>query len=223
MTAGAGIARAASSGNVGLAEALSPAEVLHVQVDLPSGRRVGVPMYVRDELRWSGELPGSFDAVPNKEAFTLEGRPMYPELLVVRLLERAGWTAAWRKNWGGTDYWRNIREPIIPAPIPAAIIEQVSRQAGHAIPWDIIAWRGREIRLLVSRVDSGRRVSAYLASWLDAALRMGIPLGCFAIVEHRAERPSRRGQSRPFAGRRRAIEGVPDSVRDGVRLGGHAS
>jgi hypothetical protein len=219
MTVGAGIARTASSGNPSLAEALSPAEILHVQVDLPSGRRVSVPTYVRDELRWSGELSSSFDAVPNKEAFTLDGTPMYPELLVVRLLEQAGWTAAWRKNWGGTAYWRDIREPITPAPIPAAIIEQVSRQAGHAIPWDIVAWRGREIRLLVSRVDSGRRVSAYLASWLDAALRMGIPLGCFAIVEHRAESRSRPGQPRPFAGRRRAIEGV----RDGVRLGGQAS
>jgi hypothetical protein len=211
MTAGAGIARTASSGHPSLAEALSPAEILHVQVDLPSGRRVSVPAYVRDERRWSGELPSSFDAVPNKEAFTLDGTPMYPELLVVRLLEQAGWTAAWRKNWGGTAYWRDIREPITPAAIPAAIIEQVSRQAGHAIPWDIVAWGG----LLVSRVDSRQRVSAYLASWLDAALRMGIPLGCFAIVEHRAETRPRAGQPRPFAGRRRAI--------DGVRPGGHAS
>jgi hypothetical protein len=112
--------------------------------------------------------------------------------LIVHLLEQAGWGAAWRKNWGGTAYWRAIRDPITPPPLPLAILEQVSRQAGHDTPWDIIAWRGRELRLLVCRTDEGQRVGAYLANWLDAALRMGIPLGCFAIVQLRLERLPRR-------------------------------
>jgi hypothetical protein len=192
----------------GLAEALSPVEVQQVEVDLPSRSRVTVPVYVRDEIRWHGPLPALFGTVPNKQAFSVDSQPMYPELLVVRLLERAGWEAAWRKNWGGIAYWRDIREPIVPPPLVTAIIEQVSRQAGHALPWDIVAWRGREIRLLVSRVEPGQRVSAYLASWLDAALRMGIPLGCFAIVEHRAESLARSSRPRPFASRRRAGEDV---------------
>ena len=110
----------------------------------------------------------------------------------MHLLERAGWGAAWRKNWGGTAYWRAIRDPVTPPPLALAILEQVSRQAGHDTPWDIIAWRGRELRLLVCRTDEGQRVGAYLANWLDAALRMGIPLGCFAIVQLRLERLPRR-------------------------------
>jgi hypothetical protein len=28
-----------------------------------------------------------------------------------------------------------------------------------------------------------------MADWLDTALRMGLPLGCFAVVEHQAPRP----------------------------------
>jgi hypothetical protein len=32
-----------------------------------------------------------------------------------------------------------------------------------------------------------------MADWLEAALRMGIPLGCFALVEHHSvTRPARR-------------------------------
>ena len=197
------------TGKSGLAEALDPADIEQVEVDLPSRSRVRVPVYVRDELRWRGSLPATFGAVPNKEAFSFEGAPTYPELLVVRLLEQAGWGAAWRKNWGGIAYWRDVREIVEPPALATAIIDQVSRQAGHAPPWDIVAWRGREVRLLVSRLDSGKRVSAYQASWLDAALRMGIPLGCFAIVEHRAESVSRSARPRPFAGRRRASEDVP--------------
>ena len=175
-----------------LAVALAPTDILEAAVDLPSRSRVLVPIYVRREERWTGPVPATFGSVPNKEAYAFEGAPTYPELLVVKLLERGGWGAAWRKTWGGDAYWRDIRDPVSPPPLALSIIEQVSRQAGHGAPWDIVAWRDRELRLLVSRVGSGQRVSAYLANWLDAALRMGIPLGCFAIVEHRTERAKRR-------------------------------
>jgi hypothetical protein len=193
MTASAAGTRPIAATAFSLADALDASEVQSVFVDLPSSRaRVEVPAFVRPETRWKGPLPSTFGSVPNKPAFTFDKAPIYPELLVVKLLERGGWNAAWRKNWGGVAYWRDIREPIALPPLPLTILDQVSRQAGHDVPWDIVAWRGRELRLLVSRVDGGQRVSAYLANWLDAALRMGIPLGCFAIVEHRAERLPRR-------------------------------
>lgn len=177
-----------------LADALAPSDRTLMAVDLPPPRgQVAVPTYRRKEMRWKGELPTTFGSVPNKVALTFDGAPIYPELLIVQLLERSGWSAAWRKNWGGTAFWRDIRDPVTLPALPLAILEQVSRQAGHETPWDILAWRGRELRLLVSRTDEGQRVGAYLANWLDAALRMGIPLACFAIVEFRLERlPLRR-------------------------------
>jgi hypothetical protein len=172
-----------------LAEALGAVAIERVAGVLPSsGRAVTVPGYVRRERVWRGELPPNFGAVPNKLAFTHDGTARYPELIVVQLLEAAGWEAAWRKNWKTEAYWREIGVEVEPSPLALAIIEQVSRQAGHAPPWDIVAWRGRELRLLTSRTGGGQRMGAYLASWLDAALRMGIPLGCFAIVEHRSDR-----------------------------------
>ena len=176
-----------------MAAALGATEVLQVPVDLPSSRaRVQLPVYVRRELRWRDPLPANFGSVPNKQAIAFAGAPTYPELVIVQLLERSGWEAAWRKNWGGLAYWRGIREPIDPPALPLSILEQVSRQAGHDSPWDVVAWRGRELRLFVSRGDGSQRVSAYVANWLDAALRMGIPLGCFGIVEHHLERIPRR-------------------------------
>ena len=176
-----------------MADALAPTDVLQVSVDMPSSRGpVQLPVYVRRELRWRDALPATFGAVPNKQAIAFDGAPSYPELVVVQLLERAGWSAAWRKNWGGLAYWRAIREPVELPALTLSILAQVSRQAGHDSPWDVVAWRGRELRLLVSRSDSGQRVSAYVANWLDAALRMGIPLGCFGIVEHHIERIPRR-------------------------------
>jgi hypothetical protein len=177
-----------------LAAALGASDSQFVTVDRPMPRgQARVTVYVRDEIAWTGPMPEGFGSVPNKAALVLDGEPTYPELLVVRLLERAGWSAAWRKNWGGLAYWRDIREPISPPPMVLSIMEQVSRQAGHLTPWDIVAWRGRQVRFLVSRTHDGHPVGAYLANWMDAALRMGVPATCFAVVQHvTARRPRRR-------------------------------
>lgn len=176
-----------------LATALGASESLIVTVDRPWPRgQAHVAVHVRQEVAWTRAFPPGFPTIPNKTAFVLDGAPAYPELLIVQLLERAGWSAAWRKNFGGLDYWRDIREPIAPPPVVLSIVEQVSRQAGHLTPWDIVAWRGRQVRFLVSRTHDGQPVGAYLANWMDAALRMGVPSACFAVVQQLAKHTPRR-------------------------------
>lgn len=153
--------------------------------------QVEVQGYVRREHLWSGELPPTFGVVPNKVPYAIDGAPLYPELVIVRLLEAAGWTAAWRKTWNGVAYWRDIREPVeLPGAIADAL-EQVSANTGNAGQWDVVAWRGRQLRLITSRQAGGQLVSAYQARWLGTAMRMGLPIGCFAVVEHRVHRAPR--------------------------------
>lgn len=180
-----------------LAEALAASSIESIAGVLPSsGRAVAVAGYLRREVAWRGELPANFGAIPNKPAFAHGGTALYPELIVVHLLEAAGWGAAWHKKWKTEAFWRDIGVEVEPSALALAIIEQVSRQAGHAAPWDIVAWRGRELRLLTSYTGGGKPMGAYHASWLDAALRMGIPLGCFAIVDHHSDQPRRRSAAR---------------------------
>ena len=172
-----------------MAAALGAATVEQATAILPSTRRaVQVPVYIRHETHWTDEAPRGLGAIPNKTVYELDGAPIYPELLVVRLLERAGWGAAWRKTWNGVAYWRDLNETVEPGPLALSIIGQVTRQAGYEGSWDIVAWRDRELRLMCSRPAGGQRVSAYMADWLDAALRMGLPIGCFGVVEHEAPR-----------------------------------
>ncbi len=175
-----------------LRESLGATAVEHATAILPSTRRsVELPVFVRRESRWTAELPKEFGAIPNKPAFQLDGAPLYPELLVVRLLENAGWGAAWRKTWNGVAYWRDLNEKVEPGPLAHTIVEQIGRQAGYLGPWDIVAWRDRELRLFSSCLAGRPRVTAFMADWLDAALRLGIPIGCFAVVEHQASSPPR--------------------------------
>ena len=164
-----------------------------VTVTLPHAPgQIEIQRYIRRETVWTGELSQAFGAVPNKVPYVLDGAPHYPELLLVRLLEAAGWSAAWRKTWNGEAYWRDLREPMeLPEAITTAL-DQVSARAGHAGQWEVVAWRDRQLRLLTSRTTGGQPVSAYQAEWLSIALRMGLPIGCFAVVEHRVPRAPRR-------------------------------
>src|SRR5690606_29727269 len=71
------------------------------EVVLPDcGRTVAVPAVLRRETRWSGDLPANFRAVPGKPAVAFGGRPLYPEFVILRLLEDAGWSGVWVNNWG---------------------------------------------------------------------------------------------------------------------------
>jgi hypothetical protein len=174
-----------AKGSPSLASALGAVTVEEAAAVLPSTRRVvQVPVYPRTEVPWTDAPPREAGVIPNKRLYALDGSPIYAELLVVRLLERAGWNAAWRKTWNGVAYWRDVSEKVELGALASSIVEQVTRQAGYEGSWDIVAWRARELRLLCSRPAGGQRVTAYMADWLDAALRMGVPLGCFAVVEH---------------------------------------
>ena len=176
-----------------LADALHAHHATSIDVTLPHDRRqVSVQGYVRHEIPWQDELPAGFGIVPNKSAYTLDGAAYYPELLIVRLLEAGGWDAAWRKTWSGEAYWRALRQPVDVPEAVLSVIGQVSDHAGHTGQWDILAWRGRQLRLLSSRPADGQLVGAYQADWLSVALRMGMPLSWFTVVEHRVARPPRR-------------------------------
>jgi hypothetical protein len=170
-----------------LGMALGATSVRTIPVALQSiGRLVQVSAYLRTETQWIGPLPSTHKAVPNKPALDFEGAPLYPEFVVLRLLERDGWGAAWRKNWGGTAFWREIGEVVEPPARARSVFDQVSERAEHAGAWDILAWRGREVLFVLSKPVGNDRITAYQARWLDTALRMGVPLACFAIVEYQA-------------------------------------
>jgi len=151
-----------------------------------TGRLVEVTTFLRDEQRWAGELPAGHRAIPNKVALDFEGTPLYPEFVVVRLLERGGWGAAWRKSWGGSALWSDIGRAIEPPAWVTGIVDQVSAHTGWAGAWEIVAWRSRRVLFLQSRPVGNDRVGAYHARWLDVALTMGLPLEAFAIVEYQA-------------------------------------
>ena len=169
------------------------------RVSLPTSRReVGIRTFLRRELRWAGEVPASFRAVPNKPPLTYDGQALYPEFILLRLLERAGWSGCWVNNWRRA-FWRDIDVEVTLPPGEAAIIRQIEACAGgREGGWDVFAWKGDEVVFVESKQHSKDRLRPTQLAWLECGLQHGVPLSSFLIVEWTREPPAQAvARSRP--------------------------
>jgi hypothetical protein len=146
---------------------------------------VAVPTILRNEARWSGELPDSFRAVPNKPAIDFHGRPLYPEFVWLRLLERAGWTGAWAKNWHGHEFWSDINMPFELPKAQAGLFKYIESLTGNTRGgyWDIFAWRGDDIVFIESK-QRGKKIRPAQAVWLEKSIDFGFDVSSFLVAQY---------------------------------------
>jgi hypothetical protein len=155
---------------------------------LPGASPVLVTTVQRLEKRWPiDETPALLRAVPGKPAFDFDGTPTWVEFIVLRLLERAGWEGVWVKNFnGGRAFWRDICQPVELPAIAAARFRQIEASAGRTSGcWDVFAWKGEEVLFAESKRLRSDKLNDNQLNWLAAALRVGVPLSSFAVVEWR--------------------------------------
>ncbi len=177
----------------GLATMLNAEEVPPTIAVLPrSGRAVEVQTLRRHEIRWSAPTPASFASVPNKVPLNFEGLPAWAEIVLVRLLERSGWGAAWVKNWGGRAFWRDVKSPVELPQTQSALFQQIVTLTGaRSGCWDIVAWRNDDALFIESKQRGRDRLRPTQQIWLETALGCGVPLLAFAVVEWDTETPNR--------------------------------
>ena len=155
-----------------------------------SGCAVEVQTLRRHEIRWGAPTPESFTSVPNKAPLNFDGFPAWAEIVVVRLLERSGWGAAWVKNWGGRAFWRDVNDPVELPQTPSALFQKVEMMTGvRGGCWDVFAWRGDDVMFIKSKQRRRDRLRPTQRIWLETAMGCGVPLSAFAIVEWDAEPP----------------------------------
>src|SRR5665647_13497 len=75
--------------------------IASLQMALPSGETIQLPCCRPIFERWA--LPVSFD-FGHKPLLTYQGRPVFAELLILRLLEAHGWEGVWVSSYGGIKY-----------------------------------------------------------------------------------------------------------------------
>lgn len=98
-------------------------------VQLPrSPHTVCVSTFLRRETVWAGEVPPSFRTVPNNPPLAFEGEVLYPEFILVRLLERHGWAGVWVNTWRGGVLWRALHEPIALPTNAQALFQRIEQR-----------------------------------------------------------------------------------------------
>jgi hypothetical protein len=113
---------------------LAATECSPTRVALPTtAEPVQVRTFLRTETRWTGDLPATHNAVPNKPLFDLDGSPWCAEFVILRLLERAGWRGVWVKNFRGPrEFWTEPRIPLALPASQAALFATLERAMGAA-------------------------------------------------------------------------------------------
>jgi hypothetical protein len=136
--------------------------------------------------RWVGPPVYSLGG---KAILDVKGEPVYPELAILRLLERQGWrgvwiNAAWREFRTGLP---NQTAPVAFTEGPAAqLVQRVIKERGsYAGCPDVVAQRNGAVVLIAAkrRDRFNDRFKESQLNWIAAALDHDVPPACFLVVE----------------------------------------
>jgi hypothetical protein len=176
---------------------------LKTPIHLLSGRMVGDVAGVSLRLpRWQGE-PFVDDFGKKAGAMIeLDGEHLLPEIALVRLLERDGWSARWVNTqgakgevWKYLTHWSDVprdaqRNRVIEDAEPRQLLARIAgRSKGrYRGCWDVFAWRGGDYVFLQTRraaSPDGDVLKKEQAEWLHTALVFGdgsLTVDSFAVV-----------------------------------------
>jgi VRR-NUC domain len=161
-----------------------------------SKRQVDIVTLLRSEVRAGVKAARCDDCfAPNKPVLKFGRRRTWAEFVVLGLLERDGWSGPWVKNWPRAgrprvQFCSGIgRATKITDPAAATMFAALDEEAGHPQGgvWDIFAWRGNDYLIIESKQQgSSDHLKPNQLAWLEACIRVGLPLDSFALVRYDA-------------------------------------
>jgi hypothetical protein len=154
------------------------------EVTLLSGEKVQIPKCNLIFKEWNGEPIQ--DTYNHKAVIDFEGDPLFAELAILRMLEKAGWNGVW------ADSYRNkfrtaLPEKSEPVSLPLAqakFINSIKQKTGkRGGCWDVFAWKGGDIKFVESKRSMKDALRENQILWLETCLEMGIAPDSFLLVE----------------------------------------
>jgi len=159
-------------------------------MDLPSGRTAHVPKCVIQFPRWRGE--DVKNTYGGKAILVLRNKPLFAELMVLRLLERKGWHGVWVDTYGGEcrTGMPGVAEPVKLPEREEDFLKKIRGKAGcRGGCFDVFAWRGRKYRFVELKRHGKDQIRLSQKRWIEAACRCGIKMSDLLIVEWDATEP----------------------------------
>jgi hypothetical protein len=154
------------------------------KIKLLSEKTVNVPKCRTCFKKWCGRKH-----VPNyggKAILNFEGKPLFAELVVLRMLEKKGWHGVWVDSYGRKyrDGMPHVKKPV---PLPLAqekLLNEIRKKAGcRGGCFDVFAWRGKKRRFLELKRHRKDHIRKTQKRWLAAARRCKIKMSDLLIVE----------------------------------------
>ena len=126
------------------------------------------------------------DTYGGKAVLTFRGKPLFSELVVLRLVEEEGWHGVWvdsyrRKYRVGMP---SVAEPVALPEREEKFLKKIRDIAGcRGGCFDVFAWRGSNHRFIELKRRTKDRIRLTQKRWLAAARRCGIRMSDLLIVE----------------------------------------
>jgi hypothetical protein len=134
---------------------------------------------------WKGPTGFSFG---NKRFLEYKKQPVFAEILILRLLESAGWNGVWVEPFGGFKFLREMPKDAklggveIPA-MQNAFLLSLKKAVGKGGIFDVFAWRDGEFIFCESKEKGKDKFQDTQTRWIKSVLELGISRENLLIVE----------------------------------------
>lgn len=165
---------------------LTPTDTM--TISLLSGDAVDLPVCHPTFSRWEGALP-NFD-FGKKPILYYEGKGVFAELAILRLLVNSGWNAVWVETYGGIHFlqdmpisWKLAQNDIAVPRDKEALLQNIWKTGKTTACFDVFAWKGDDILFCEGKHKGKDRLTNAQIKFIEGALNCGIKASQLLIVE----------------------------------------
>jgi hypothetical protein len=158
-------------------------------VVLPSGRIVRLPTCRPRFHKWRGPAPNF--PVKGKTLLNYQDRPIFAELLILRLLEQCGWNGVWVSSFGGIKFLKDMpkdsslaRSRVALHDNQSALLDRIMlRSRQHGGCFDVFCWQDDQVLFCEAKKGGRDKFRFAQRKWIEGALLEGVPLDSLLVCE----------------------------------------
>ena len=167
------------------------------RLSLPSGDTVDIPKAQPVFTPWT--RPVEVDTYGRKQVLDVNGRPVFAEIAILMALMEDGWQGVWIDSYRRKfrTYDGTIHSIEVLPDEAAGLLRRIYRQVGkRGGAWDVFCWQEGRVLFAESKRKKRDRIRSSQLMFLEAALKVGLPMQSFLLVEWDLSETSAPGEPR---------------------------
>lgn len=159
-----------------------------INLALPSGKTINLPLYNIFFERWTGKLPNF--SYGNKPFINYKNKPVFAELAILKLFTDVDWDGVWVETYGGIHFlasmpndWK-LKENSISIPEDKKdLLKNIWKMGNTTACFDILVWKDNNILFCESKHKRKDKLTIAQIKFIEGALQCGIKEESLLIVE----------------------------------------